>query len=79
MSWEDRNDAISDYNAELRGEGYDEGFEAGKIDSIKHLFICVNGCGDFKLTDMKPSKVPDDPTIVCPKCGCCQWYITPIK
>ena len=44
-----------------------------------YLFICVNGCGDIKLVDMKSSKIKDDPTVVCPKCGYCLWYITPTK
>ncbi len=47
--------------------------------SNKYLFICVAGCGDVRLVDMKPCKDPLDPTIVCPKCGNCTWYITPKK
>jgi hypothetical protein len=45
----------------------------------RHLFICVNGCGDSKLNEMKPARDPEDPTIVCPKCGRCMWYIVPPK
>ena len=45
----------------------------------EYLFICVSGCGDFKLSEMKASKESEDPTIVCPKCGCCTWYISPKK
>jgi hypothetical protein len=41
------------------------------------LFICVHGCGDIKLKEMKNASDPEDPTLVCPKCGRCTWYITP--
>ncbi|MFW9971720.1 MAG: hypothetical protein ACFFDF_16125 [Candidatus Odinarchaeota archaeon] len=53
--------------------------ESEKNKNIEYLFICVAGCGDYKLEDMKPCKDPTDPTIVCPRCGCCQWYIVPNK
>lgn len=38
------------------------------------LYICVGGCGDFKLTEMK---VHTDGTLICPNCGNCQWYLAP--
>ena len=38
------------------------------------LYICVGGCGDFKLSEMK---VHTDGTLICPNCGNCQWYLTP--
>ena len=41
------------------------------------LFICVHGCGAIKLKEMKNASDPEDPTLVCPKCGRCTWYITP--
>jgi len=47
--------------------------------SEKYTFICVAGCGDSKLGDMKTCKDPIDPTIVCPQCGNCTWYIAPHK
>lgn len=38
-------------------------------------YICVLGmCGDFKLEEMK---LHTDGTLICPKCGGCQWYLRP--
>lgn len=45
--------------------------------SEKYLFLCAYGCGDIDLEDMKHCKDPEDPTLVCPKCGKCGWFITP--
>ena len=40
------------------------------------LFICVAGCGDFKIKEMKIASDPEDLTLICPRCGRCMWYIT---
>jgi len=48
-------------------------------DSKKYKFVCGGGCGNFKINEMKKAKSPDDPTLVCPKCGSCSWFITSIN
>ena len=48
-------------------------------DKKEDLFICVGGCGEYSLEDMKPSSDPEDPSVVCPKCGCESFYIIPKK
>jgi hypothetical protein len=42
------------------------------------LYICSKGCGDFTADKMKEAANPEDPTLVCPKCGSCEWYLAPI-
>jgi len=42
-------------------------------------FVCGGGCGNFTINEMKRAKSLDDPTLVCPKCGGCGWFITSIK
>ena len=44
-----------------------------------YLFLCSMGmCGDIKLKDMKHTRNPEeDPSLVCPHCGGCEWYIVP--
>lgn len=43
----------------------------------EYTFICKAGCGDFPLKAMRNCRDPEDPTLVCPECGCCQWHIVP--
>ena len=50
-----------------------------KMSEIDYDFICVDGCGDTPLNKMKHCKDPEDPTLVCPRCGNCKWYIVPKK
>jgi hypothetical protein len=42
-------------------------------------FVCGSGCGVFIINEMKNAKSSEDPTLVCPKCGSCSWFITSIK
>ncbi|MBA7467110.1 hypothetical protein ES707_02306 [subsurface metagenome] len=46
---------------------------------VEYLFICVNGCGGFKPEAMNIAYRHYDPTLVCPNCGRCEWYIEPKK
>lgn len=76
-----------DINPKLLGFGCEE-FKIGKwalaeflkaLINEKYTFLCTMMCGEIKLEDMKPCKDPKDPTIVCPVCGNCTWYIVPKK
>jgi predicted RNA-binding Zn-ribbon protein involved in translation (DUF1610 family) len=48
-----------------------------QMSKINVKFVCSKMCGNFTLEEMKQAR-GDDPTLVCPRCGTCEWYLTPV-
>jgi len=44
------------------------------------IYLCVHGCGEFKVSEMyqdKEALADDDKSLYCPECHNCEWYIIP--
>lgn len=74
--WDDRKDVLFfKYQCDDCNHKWNN-FEK-QIEFRRPLFICVYGCGAFKLEEMNIAYRRYDPTLVCPICGRCEWFITP--